>query len=172
MNSAGVSDMKASQPRVLLKMIQTLKRSYICSLFLPLLVTMAFLVPNSQAQSSSLSGVVTDETGGFLPDAEVTVTNEANGLQRTVLSNDEGLYVFAQLPPGSYKLSATQPGFNSVNIEDITLLVNTNVEIPVVFDTVAALTQSITVSASAQQLNTTDASVGTRLEPSRSDNCR
>ena len=152
--------MKASQPRVLLKMIQTLKRSCICSLFLPLLMAIAFLVPNSQAQSSSLSGVVTDETGGFLPDAEVTVTNEANGLQRTVLSNDEGLYVFAQLPPGSYKLSATQPGFNSVNIEDITLLVNTNVEIPVVFDTVAALTQSITVSASAQQLNTTDASVG------------
>ena len=47
-----------------------------------------------------------------------------------------------------------------MTIEGITLLVNTNLELPVVFDTVATLTRSITVSATAPQLNTTDASVG------------
>ena len=127
---------------------------------LAFLVTIALVAPNSHAQSSGLSGVVTDETGGVLPGAEITVMNEANGLQRNVLSNDEGLYVFAQLPPGSYVLSAAQPGFNSVTIEGVTLLVNTNVELSVVFDTLAALTESITVSASAKQVNTTDASIG------------
>ncbi|MYC81317.1 MAG: TonB-dependent receptor [Acidobacteria bacterium] len=128
--------------------------------FLTLLAAMVLAAPSARAQSSSLSGVVTDETGGILPDAEITVINEANNVQRTVLSNEEGLYVFAQLPPGSYNLSATQPGFNSVTIEGITLLVNTNLELSVVFDTVATLTRSITVSATAPQLNTTDASVG------------
>ena len=132
----------------------------IYSPFLKCLVTIALTAPNSHAQSSGLSGVVADETGGVLPGVEITVMNKANGLQRTLLSNDEGLYVFAQLPPGSYTLSATQPGFKSVVIEGVTLLVNTNIELPVVFDTVAALTESITVSASAKQLNTTDASVG------------
>ena len=122
--------------------------------------TIALAAPNSHAQSSGLSGVVADETGGVLPGVEITVMNKSNGLQRTLLSNDEGLYVFAQVPPGSYTLSATQPGFKSVVIEGVTLLVNTNIELPVVFDTVAALTESITVSASAKQLNTTDASVG------------
>ena len=128
--------------------------------FLTLLAAISLFAPDAQAQSSSLSGVVTDETGGILPDAEVTVINQDNNLQRTVLSNEEGLFVFAQLPPGAYTLSATQPGFNSVTIEGITLLVNTNLELPVVFDTVATLTKSITVAASAPQLNTTDASVG------------
>ena len=128
--------------------------------FLTLLAAMVLAATSARAQSSSLSGVVTDETGGILPDAEITVVNEANNVQRTVLSNEEGLYVFAQLPPGSYNLSATQPGFNSVTIEGITLLVNTNLELSVVFDTVATLTRSITVSATAPQLNTTDASVG------------
>ena len=131
-----------------------------CLPFLIFLVTIAVVVPDLQAQSSSLSGVVTDETGGILPDAEVTVVNDDNNVQRTVLSNEEGLFVFAQLPPGSYTLSATQPGFNTVTVEGITLLVNTNLELPVVFDTVATLTRSITVSATAPQLNTTDASVG------------
>ena len=131
--------------------------------YFPLLTVLVIAVlaaPHSYAQSSGLSGVVTDETGGVLPGAEITVLNEANGLQRTILSNDEGLYVFTQLPPGTYTLSATQPGFQSVTVEGVRLLVNTNVELPLIFDTVTALTQAITVAASANQLNTTDASVG------------
>ena len=131
-----------------------------CLLFLILLAAVILAAPSAQAQSSSLSGVVTDETGGILPDAEITVINQDNNLHRTVLSSQEGLFVFAQLPPGSYTLTASQPGFNEVTLEGITLLVNTNLEIPVVFDTVATLTRSITVSATAPQLNTTDASVG------------
>ena len=127
---------------------------------LALLAAIALFAPDGLAQSSSLSGAVTDETGGILPDAEITVINQDNNIQRTVLSNEEGLFVFAQLPPGSYTLTASQPGFNSVTIEGLTLLVNTNLELPVVFDTVATLTRSITVSATAPQLNTTDASVG------------
>ncbi len=129
------------------------------SLFLVCLVAILIAAPYSYAQSSGLSGVVTDETGGVLPGVEITILNEANGLQRTVLSNDEGLYVFPQLPPGSYTLAAAQPGFELVTIEGITLLVNTKIDVPVKFD-VEALTESVTVSAAARQLNTTDASVG------------
>ncbi len=129
------------------------------SLFPAFLVAILIAAPYSYAQSSGLSGVVTDETGGVLPGVEITILNEANGLQRTVLSNDEGLYVFPQLPPGSYTLAAAQPGFELVTIEGITLLVNTKIDVPVKFD-VEALTESVTVSAAARQLNTTDASVG------------
>ena len=137
-----------------------MKGTRFSSSLLTLLAAVALAAPHAYAQSSGLRGVVTDETGGVLPGAEIAVANEANGLQRTTLSNDEGLYVFAQLPPGSYTLSASQPGFRTVTIEGIRLLVNTNIELPLVFDTVTALTEAITVSASAKQLNTTDASVG------------
>ena len=125
------------------------------------LVTIALAAPYSFAQSSSLSGVVTDETGGVIPDVEVTVMNEASGFLRTVLSNEEGLYVFGLLPPGSYTLSATQPGFQPVTIEGITLLVNTNVTNDVVFGAVEVVQEAIEVVASPVQVNTTDASIGT-----------
>ena len=129
--------------------------------FLTLLAAMVLAAPSARAQSSSLSGVVTDETGGILPDAEITVINEANNVQRTVLSNEEGTVRLRPAPSRApTTCRATQPGFNSVTIEGITLLVNTNLELSVVFDTVATLTRSITVSATAPQLNTTDASVG------------
>ncbi len=129
------------------------------SRFLTLLLAITLVATNSHAQSSSLSGRVTDQSGAVLPGTEITVTNVANGLQRNNLSNSEGLYIFAQLPPGAYTLAAIQTGFQSVTIEGVTLLVNTNVELPVTFE-VAALTESVTVSAGPEQLNTTDASVG------------
>ncbi len=121
----------------------------------------AFLfAPVLFGQSSGLHGVVTDETGGVIPGAEIDIMNEANGFQRSAESNDEGTYTFAQLPPGTYTLSATREGFAPVIVEGLSLLVNTNVSLPVVFGTVAAVEEAVTVSASAVQLNTTDASVG------------
>ena len=126
-----------------------------------LVLLSGFLVASvSFGQSSGLSGVVSDDSGGVVPDAAIDVMNESNGFQRSVESNEEGIYTFAQLPPGSYSLSATRDGFAPVIIEGISLLVNTNVSLPVVFGTVAAVEETVTVSASAAQLNTTDASVG------------
>ena len=147
----------------MLKMTATGKKPS-CSLSVraALLVAMVgFLtVPAMLGQSSGLSGVVSDETGGVLPGAQIDLLNESNGFQRSETSNEEGRYTFAQLPPGSYSLSAVHEGFAPVVIEGVSLLVNTNVSLPVVFGTVEAVEETVTISASAAQLNTTDASVG------------
>ena len=103
---------------------------------------------------------MTDETGGVIPGATIDVMNEENGFQRSVASNEEGLFTFAQLPPGSYTLSAVREGFTPVLIEGISVLVNTNVSYDVVFGTVEAVEEAVTISASAAQVNTTDASIG------------
>ena len=55
-------------------------------------------VPSLHAQSAGLNGVVTDATGGVVPEAEIAVMNEETGLQRSVLSDGAGRYAFAQLP--------------------------------------------------------------------------
>ena len=78
--------------------------------------------PNLLAQSSGLSGVVTDETGGVIPGAAIDVMNEENGFQRSASSNEEGIFTFAQLPPGSYTLSAIREGFTPVLIEGVSVL--------------------------------------------------
>ncbi len=118
------------------------------------------IIPSLLAQSSGLSGVVTDETGGVIPGATIDVMNEENGFQRSATSNEAGIFTFAQLPPGSYTLSAVREGFTPALVEGISVLVNTNVSYDVVFGAVEAVEEAVTVSASAAQLNTTDASIG------------
>ena len=61
------------------------------SAFLIFLMAITLAAPTSHAQSSSLSGRVTDESGAVFPGAEITVTNAANGLQRTKPQSSEGL---------------------------------------------------------------------------------
>ncbi len=63
-------------------------------------------VPRAQAQTATgaqLSGIVTDESAGALPGAEVTVTQTDTGMTRFVITDERGGYVFTNLPVGPYK---------------------------------------------------------------------
>lgn len=111
-------------------------------------------------QAASLTGVISDATGAVVPGAEIDVMNEENGLQRSALSDSGGRYAFAQLPPGTYTVVATMTGFEAVLTTGVTLLVNTSVTRDVVLGQVAAVAETVEVSASGAQVNTTDASVG------------
>nr|MDQ3806483.1 TonB-dependent receptor [Acidobacteriota bacterium] len=71
--------------------------------------------------TSSLSGTVVDENGAIVPGARVTVSNHATGLQRQVLTDGEGYFVFPMLPPGVYTTRVTQQGFAPVEVRDVTL---------------------------------------------------
>jgi hypothetical protein len=71
--------------------------------------------------TSSLSGTVVDENGAIVPGARVTVSNHATGLQRQVLTDGEGYFVFPMLRPGVYTTRVTQQGFAPVEVRDVTL---------------------------------------------------
>ena len=75
----------------------------------------------AQAVTASLSGVLTDESGGVLPGASVTATQTSTGAKRTVVTGSNGEYIFTSLPIGPYKLAATMPGFNAFEQTGITL---------------------------------------------------
>jgi hypothetical protein len=59
--------------------------------------------------TATLSGRIVDDTGGRLPGVTVTVTHAATNRSRAVVSNEEGLYRFAGLAPGTYALKAELP---------------------------------------------------------------
>ena len=111
-------------------------------------------------QAAGLSGLVSDATGAVVPGVEIDVMNEENGLQRSAVSDSGGRYAFAQLPPGTYTIVANMTGFEPVLTTGLALLVNTNVTRDIVLGQVAAVAETVDVSASAAQVNTTDASVG------------
>src|ERR1043166_543877 len=66
---------------------------------------------HTQPTVGSISGTVTDSSGGAVPDCLVTTTNNQTGQKSAVRTQETGLYVFASLPAGTYTLLAEKAGF-------------------------------------------------------------
>src|SRR6476646_2238269 len=64
-----------------------------------------------QTFTGTMTGIVADPNGGAIPHAKVQARNEATGEVRVVLTGGDGLYVFSQLPPATYEVSAEMQGF-------------------------------------------------------------
>lgn len=68
---------------------------------------------NAQQGTGALRGQVSDEFGGIIVGATVTVTDTATGTQKTATTNDQGLYTLAGLAPGKYTVSVAATGFSN-----------------------------------------------------------
>lgn len=112
----------------------------------------------SQSATTSLRGVVKDPSGALVPGATVTITAASTGLSEKAVSNASGVYDFEQIPPARYTIKVTAAGFGE-QTKTAELLVNQ----PATVDfslTVQSSTVTVDVSAAAQTLNTSDASLG------------
>src|SRR5438552_19197534 len=75
----------------------------------------------SQSSNGTISRTVSETTGAVVPGVTVTATHSATGVVTTVRSNDAGVYNLAGVQPGTYKLSATLPGFQTQTFNDVQL---------------------------------------------------
>jgi hypothetical protein len=73
--------------------------------------------------TASITGTVTDQTGAAIPNAQVTVSNPEHGIKRVTVSNGSGDYLVSAIPPGSYNLSITAPGFKRYEATGVILRV-------------------------------------------------
>ena len=111
----------------------------------------------AQSTAGTIGGTAADASGAVIPGVTVTATNTQTGIVTTVLTNETGVYQFANLQSGQYKLEATLPGFkaqvyNNVDLISVgqlrlnfTLQVGApsqSVEVSVAADTLIAATQS------------------------------
>ena len=90
-------------------------RRYGFAIVLMLLVA----VPAWAQTTGSISGTVTDNTGALLPGVTVTATSPALIVPQTSVTNEQGVYRFPSLPPGTYSLKYQLGGFGTVNREGI-----------------------------------------------------
>ena len=75
---------------------------------------------SAQATTGEITGRVIDSAGLGVPGATVTALNDATGLTRSVVTGAEGDYTIAQLPPGTYTVTAELTGFKQASAPDIT----------------------------------------------------
>jgi hypothetical protein len=89
------------------------------------LSVICFLGNRSTAQtttSGSLTGVVTDPSGAFVPNAKVEIRDSAKGTIQTAKTDGDGVYRFFFLAPGRYTLTVSHPGFREESQEFSVLL--------------------------------------------------
>ena len=78
----------------------------------------------AQAANGNIEGVVRDASRAVLPGVTVTVTNTDTGLERSTLTNEEGLYRVLLLPIGTYRVVAELSGFRKSEQTGLTLATN------------------------------------------------
>src|SRR2546430_5637419 len=67
----------------------------------------------AQVAGGTITGTVVDSSGRVIPNAGVSITNTATGINRSVTTNEDGLYIAPNLLPASYELTFTAPGFKT-----------------------------------------------------------
>ncbi len=119
------------------------------------------LAPTTHAQEfrGTFSGTVMDSTGAVIPNAKIVVKEIHTGTTSQTKSDGAGQYVVPFLLPGDYSISVQASGFQSLDRTGITLH---SQEHPIINLTlsVGAISQSVTVSGAAPQLDTANASIG------------
>ncbi|MGA6955953.1 MAG: carboxypeptidase-like regulatory domain-containing protein, partial [Candidatus Acidiferrales bacterium] len=87
-----------------------------------LMAALVIFQPCAHAQlSGSLAGTVTDPSGSVVPNATVTLTNQASQEQRQVTSNKDGYFAFAAVLPGTYTVKVDAPNFKAWQQTDIVM---------------------------------------------------
>jgi hypothetical protein len=102
--------------------------------------------------TATLSGTIQDQSGGVIPNAKVTLTDDATKASRVVQTNGAGIYAFPSLVPGTYDIKATATGFQNTVVTGIVLNAGDVKTVPALALTVGTETQTVTVSAAAEMI--------------------
>ena len=121
------------------------------------LVLAAAAAAGAQTVTGTIQGTVVDTNGGVLPGVTILVKHVETGAERTVVTNESGIYSAPYVPIGRYTITATLAGFGPVTRAGITVGLNDTRVVDFKLD--PRLSDSVTVTADAPQINTTNAEV-------------
>jgi len=123
----------------------------------------------AQVDAGSISGTVTDASGGTINGVSVTLTNQGTNASLTTTTGSDGSFKFSPVRIGSYKLKASLQGFQAVEQRDVTVNVEQNVVVDFTLKP-GSVNETIEVASSIPVLETQDASVGQVIDSRNVDN--
>lgn len=131
-----------------------------------LFIILLVLLSESFAQTSTgtITGFLTDPDDSAVPDADVTLTDEKTGVQRSTRTNNTGHFAIVQLPPSIYTLEIKHPGFATLRSKGIALQVGKEITQDFILSVQSAETV-VDVDTQAAALDTSDARVGLSVTP-------
>src|SRR6185295_8893829 len=134
-------------------------RLFLTALFLSTIGPLLPATVAAQTGAGSLTGIVSDQSGGKVPGATVTATNQATNVAYTAVTNESGNYTMTSLPVGTYVIKAELSGFKTVTTAAITVEAKATVRMD--FDLqLGAIEETILVAGQSPLLQTETATVG------------
>lgn len=116
-----------------------------------------------QTSEATISGIVTDPQGAIMHNVEVAAVNTETGVKTAVRTNESGFYSIRALAIGTYNVSAEMAGFRRHAEQGIVLTTGQALELNIKLE-VGAVTESVTVSASASLLETRNSDASQLIE--------
>jgi hypothetical protein len=110
----------------------------------------------AQVVGATLSGTVTDASGGVLPSAQLLIKNTSTGVTRQVTTDSDGFYLVPNLLPGDYDVTFSAQGFSTVVESNLSLAVGDQ----------RALNQTMQVGQVTQKVEVTASATGVQLSSS------
>ncbi len=151
-------------------MIRFVRRTRAQLFFAALLTALLSVAASAQSTGGRITGRVTDPSGAVVPDATVTITNDATGVSNHTESNKNGDYAFPTVAVGTYTIEFEASGFKKLTRKQVsldlneTLTINGALPLGSASETVEVSSEAPLVDTSSTQLGATvDALMATQL---------
>src|SRR5437588_249434 len=112
-----------------------------------------------QGDTGRILGVVADQSGGYVANAKVTITDVARGVSETLTADSDGAYVAINLLPGTYTVRAEFKGFKTFERKNILLEVGKDVRVDAVLQP-GSTNETIVITEQVPMVDTTSTTLG------------
>ena len=116
----------------------------------------------AQITTTGIHGIVRDPSGAVVPKAAIKLRDLGTGIDQSSVSSNEGNFAFASLQAAAYRLTVTAPGFETAVYDNVQVDTGRTTDLSVQM-VVGSATETVQVSASGEQLETTSNEVGTTI---------
>ena len=122
----------------------------------------------AQSTGGRIIGRVTDPSGAVIPDATVTITNDATGVSNHTQSNKSGDYSFPTVAVGTYTIDFEAPGFKKLTRKQVTLDLNETLTVHGTLE-LGAATETVEVTSEAPLVDTSSTQLGATVDSLHGD---
>ncbi|HEX9423787.1 MAG TPA: carboxypeptidase-like regulatory domain-containing protein, partial [Pyrinomonadaceae bacterium] len=117
----------------------------------------------AQSITGSISGTVTDATGGVVVGASVTLHSDQTGTARSATTSDDGRFSFAALQPGVYTVKVEQRGFQTLERKNAVLSANESLALEDLALTAGQVSETVTVTGEGAMVEKESSDLTARL---------
>jgi hypothetical protein len=116
----------------------------------------------SQVTGATLSGTISDPSGGVIPGAQISIRNTATGISKDFQADSDGYYTAPNLAPGTYEVRITAKGFNTT-VLTVTLAVGAQQQLNIPMK-VGEASETVQVTQAAPQIDLTSSTLTGQVE--------